>query len=277
MASWLSLSSIRCSTFPPSHPNRLTPHGQQDFSPWDHSAVPMAPALSFHGHQWTYNPVRGSCLLLLLVLSNLLLCQGNVCPSCGPDVFGVPLNFLRNTFSNVSRLSQDIHNLSTIMFNEFEGKYPQSKLEQIYAIHDCHTDFLHAPGKRAKAQLVNNEDLTKWTLMLQYLWIAPLVDLGNEQQIEKDLSDTIISSALESIKKSYQLQAILERRFTQMIRPVRQMMHEFKFSSRYEDLVSSDEAIRYSALYNLFDCLRRDSLKVDMYSKILACRISDEC
>ena len=43
----------------PSHPIWLTPHGQQESSPWDHSAIPMAPAPSFHGHQWTYNPVRG--------------------------------------------------------------------------------------------------------------------------------------------------------------------------------------------------------------------------
>ncbi|OWK13471.1 PRP3, partial [Cervus elaphus hippelaphus] len=104
--------------------------------------------------------LAGSCLLLLLVLSNLLLCQGNVCPSCGPDVFGIPLNFLRNTFSR-------------------------------------------------------NEDLTKWILMLQYLWTAPLVDLGTDHRIEKDLSDTIISSALENIKKCVKLQVIFERRFSQ--------------------------------------------------------------
>ena len=59
MASWLSLRSIPCSTFPPPHPIRLTPHGQQESSSWDHSAIPMAPAPSFRGHQWTYNPVQG--------------------------------------------------------------------------------------------------------------------------------------------------------------------------------------------------------------------------
>ena len=59
MASWLSLRSIQCSACPPSHPIRLTPHGQQASSPWDHSTVPMAPAPSFRGHQWTYNPIRG--------------------------------------------------------------------------------------------------------------------------------------------------------------------------------------------------------------------------
>ena len=50
----------------PSH--RLTAHSQQDSSPWDHSAVPMAPAPSFRGHQWTHSPVRGmkACSLACL-------------------------------------------------------------------------------------------------------------------------------------------------------------------------------------------------------------------
>ena len=68
MVSWLSLRSIRCSRFPPSHPVRLTPQGQQESSPWDHSAVPMAPAPSFREHQWTHSPVRGmkACSLACL-------------------------------------------------------------------------------------------------------------------------------------------------------------------------------------------------------------------
>ena len=59
MASWVSIRSIPCSRFPPSQPISLTPHSQQESSPWDHSTIPMAPAPSFHAHQWTYNPVRG--------------------------------------------------------------------------------------------------------------------------------------------------------------------------------------------------------------------------
>ncbi|CAI9168831.1 unnamed protein product [Rangifer tarandus platyrhynchus] len=238
----------------------------------------MAPALSFHGHQWTYNPVRGPCLVLLLVLSNLLLCQGNVCPSCGPDIFGIPLKFLRQTFSRVSSLSHDMGNLTTIMLNQFEEKYPQSKLEYINTINDCHTSCLHAPEEREMAEEMNNEDLTKWILMLQYLWTTPLFDLGTDHRIKKDLSDTIISSALKNIKKSHRLQRILERRFSQIIVPVRRILSEVRmYWSGYGSLVSRDEDVRHSALYNLFKCLRRDSRKVDMYSKILACRISDEC
>ncbi|KAF4008071.1 hypothetical protein G4228_019671 [Cervus hanglu yarkandensis] len=115
-------------------------------------------------------------------MSHLLLCQGNVCPSCGPDVFGVPLKFLRKTFSRVSRLSHDMLNLSTIMFNEF------------------------------------------------------VVDPVRSKLIENPI-----------------------------------------FWSGYGSLVSSDEDVRLSPFYKLLKCLSRDSRKVDMYTKILACRISEEC
>ena len=58
----------------------------------------------------------GTCLLLLLVMSNLLLCQGNLCPSCSPDT---PLISLTDLFIDAAWLSHYFHNLSAIMFKEF--------------------------------------------------------------------------------------------------------------------------------------------------------------
>ncbi|CAI9168828.1 unnamed protein product [Rangifer tarandus platyrhynchus] len=228
--------------------------------------------------------LAGSCLLLLLVIPHLLLCQGNICPSCDPDVFGVPLKFLRKTFSRVSRLSHDMHNLSTIMFNEFIStveKHSQSKPDYINATYDCHTNSVHAPEEREKVQQMNNEDLTKWILMLQYLWRDALYDRAHDSWFKKHLSDTILSSARKNFKKLFKLQTILEIHFLlgiHIVDPVRLKLTKNRiYWSGYRSLVSSNGDMHHSAFYNLFKCLSRDSCKVDMYSKILACRISGEC
>ncbi|XP_010843884.1 PREDICTED: chorionic somatomammotropin hormone 2-like [Bison bison bison] len=121
----------------------------------------MAPAPSFRGHQWTYNPVRGSCLLLLLVVSNLLLCQGISCLSCHPDMFVSLQKSLIDVFINAASLSHDFYNLSTIMFNEFDEKYAQGKLYYINATKSCHTNSFHTPEERDKAQQMNTHRSTE--------------------------------------------------------------------------------------------------------------------
>ena len=91
----------------PSHPIWLTPHGQQESSPWDHSAIPMAPAPSFHGHQWTYNPVQGmnSCSMACLWFSLCSDCHRLVsslpnCFKCLPRPSGLP--WMRGSLSCAS-------------------------------------------------------------------------------------------------------------------------------------------------------------------------------
>ena len=52
--------------------------------------------------------------------------------------------------------------------------------------------------------------------MFQYLWNSPLYYLIVDQQIKNYISDAILSNAKEYIKKSYKLQTILERQFSQV-------------------------------------------------------------
>ncbi|KAM9738785.1 chorionic somatomammotropin hormone 2-like [Dama dama] len=235
----------------------------------------MASAPSFHGHQWTYNPVRGgSCLLLLLVMSNLLLCQGNLCPSCSPDT---PLSSLTDLLIDSAWLTHNFHNLSTIMFKEFDEKYAQGKQYHINATNSCHTDPLQAPEEREEAQQMNNEDLSTLILSLLYTWNKPLHHLVTELQRLKEVSQAILSSAIENKKMSEKLQAFIARQFRQIIVPTYLKILKSRIVWSFSSLASRNEERRLSEFYKLFKCLSRDSRKVDIYTKILACRIRKTC
>ncbi|XP_017917136.1 PREDICTED: prolactin-related protein-1 isoform X1 [Capra hircus] len=257
-----------------------------------------------------------SCLLLLLVMSNLLLCQGNPCPSCGPDLFAISLKSLTDLFIDATWLSHEFHNVSAVMFKEFNEKYAQGKLYHINATNSCHTNSFHSPEDRYKAHQLNvslspgfftisdetvcrlpafrslevmvtahaekcggtNEDLSKWTLVLLYSWNNPLYHLVMELPSMRELSETFLSSARKMETMSDKLQAFIESHFRKIIAAVLQTMHDADSSwSRLPSLTSSEEDRRHSELYNLFHCLRRDAGKVDMYIKILACRTRGTC
>ncbi|KAB0339127.1 hypothetical protein FD754_024113 [Muntiacus muntjak] len=125
---------------------------------------------------------------------------------------------------------------------------------------------------------LGNEDLSKLILFILYIWNKPLHHLTKELQSLKEVSQTILIRVTENEKMSDKLQAFIESQFKQIIVPVLQKISDTRITwSGLSSLTSSDEDRRHSEFYNLFHCLRRDSRKVDIYIKILACRMRKRC
>ncbi|KAF6345434.1 prolactin [Rhinolophus ferrumequinum] len=96
--------------------------------------------------------LKGSLPLLLLLVSNLLLCKSvaslPVCPSGAANC----QVSLRDLFDRAVILSHYIHNLSSEMFNEFDKRYAQGKGFFTKTINSCHTSSLPTPDDKEQAQ-----------------------------------------------------------------------------------------------------------------------------
>ncbi|KAF4013702.1 hypothetical protein G4228_004688 [Cervus hanglu yarkandensis] len=137
--------------FPPFCPVGPSPHQQQSSS-WDFSPIPMAPASNHRGHQRISDLVQGSCLLLLLVVSNPLLCQGeDYAPYCKNQTGECRIP-LQNLFDTATMVANYNRRLAREMFDEFGKQYGQRKNLTPKVLSSCHTTSITTPENKEEAE-----------------------------------------------------------------------------------------------------------------------------
>nr|XP_005894333.1 PREDICTED: chorionic somatomammotropin hormone 1 isoform X2 [Bos mutus] len=223
--------------FPPFSPVGPSPHQQQSSS-WDFSPILMAPASSHRGHQWICDLVRGSCLLLLLVVSNLLLCQGveDYAPYCKnqPGNCRIPLQSL---FERATLVASNNYRLAREMFNEFD------------------------------------EALFRLVISLLHSWDEPLHQAVTELLHRNGASPDILARAKEIEDKAKVLLEGVEM-IQKRVHPGEKKNEPYPVWSEKSSLTADDEDVRQTAFYRMFHCLHRDSSKISTYINLLKCRFT---
>ncbi|XP_053458586.1 prolactin [Nycticebus coucang] len=219
------------------------------------------------------SPLKGSLLLLLLILlSNLLLCKSVASlPICPGGAANCQVS-LRDLFDRAVILSHYIHNLSSEMFNEFDKRYAQGRGFITKAINSCHTSSLSTPEDKEQAQQIHHEDLLNLVLRVLRSWNDPLYHLVTEVRGMQEAPDAILSRAIEIEEQNKRLLEGMEKIVGQVHPGIREN-EVYSVWSGLPALQMADEDSRLFAFYNLLHCLRRDSHKIDNYLKLLKCRI----
>ncbi|KAI2541001.1 prolactin, partial [Homo sapiens] len=141
------------------------------------------------------SPWKGS--LLLLLVSNLLLCQSVApLPICPGGAARCQVT-LRDLFDRAVVLSHYIHNLSSEMFSEFDKRYTHGRGFITKAINSCHTSSLATPEDKEQAQQMNQKDFLSLIVSILRSWNEPLYHLVTEVRGMQEAPEAILSKAVE--------------------------------------------------------------------------------
>ncbi|XP_007525213.1 prolactin [Erinaceus europaeus] len=216
--------------------------------------------------------LKGSHLLLLLLVSNLLLCKSAASlPICPNGAVNCHVS-LRELFDRAVILSHYIHNLSSEMFSEFDQRYAQGRGFISKAINSCHTSSLSTPEDKEQAQKIPPKELLTKVYSVMRSWDEPLYHLVAEVRGMHEAPDAILSRAIEIEEQNKRLLEGMEK-IAGQIHPGIKENEVYSVWTGLPSLQKTDEEARLFAFYNLLHCLRRDSHKIDNFLKLLKCRI----
>ncbi|XP_036042824.1 prolactin-4A1-like [Onychomys torridus] len=169
-------------------------------------------------------------------------------------------------------MNRRISELST-HFNRFyaRGRGFNNKITR------CHTSSLSRPENKEQAQNTDSEVLLKLAYSLLQSWVNPLHHLWVEMGDKLGYTPPDLTKALEIKAINRNLLGAMKK-ITSKANVIRGENVDTAAWSELASLQSTNRNTRYFAFYNLFHCLRRDSNDVEMYLKLLKCRmIRSDC
>uniref|UniRef100_A0A8C6E2B3 Prolactin n=1 Tax=Moschus moschiferus TaxID=68415 RepID=A0A8C6E2B3_MOSMO len=215
-----------------------------------------------------------SHLFLLLVVSNLPLCQGeeDYAPYCknqtGPC--HIPLQSLFDRATSVANYN---YRLAREMFDEFDKQFSQGKNFTSKVLNSCHTRSIITPGTKEEAENAKDEILFKLVLSLLHSWDEPLHQLVTDLLHSKEASPELLARAAEIEEKTKVLLEGVEE-IQKRIHPGEKEKETYPVWSEKSSLTADDDDVRKTAFYKIFHCLHRDSNKISTYLHMLKCRFT---
>ncbi|XP_005066334.1 prolactin-6A1-like [Mesocricetus auratus] len=217
----------------------------------------------------------GSGTLLMLLVSNLVLWKNVVsvrlCPSWDSSCQGN----LNNMFDYALSLSHEIKNQTDEMLNNFlqDIQYKPGRWYLDGAQSSCHTSTFAILLPEEETKQIKGIFLLQEILTMLGAWKDPLdhvvTELGRMEEAPTAIiaRANIVGTAMVGLQEGI-------RRILGKIYPGFKEFEEYPFWKGLASLQSSDEDLRVFALSSLFQCLKRDSQKIDSNLKLLKCQFA---
>ncbi|CAO2595607.1 Prl7d1 [Lemmus lemmus] len=217
----------------------------------------------------------------MLLLSNLLLCEGVASALMNISDADLSEVSLKDLFENATILAENISDLATDLRLEFVStSLTPTFCQKMLSLHqdrrlgdvlkNCHTLPIKIPNTKEEVRKTLFEEHLNMTLRILRDWKDPLKHLVTELSAMPGVPDDILSKAkaIEDQHKIF-LEHILK--IVPKVNPAIQENEGFPVWSFLESLKTNDERIRFFALYMFSLCLQLDLQIVEYYVRILKC------
>ncbi|XP_021036431.1 prolactin-6A1 isoform X1 [Mus caroli] len=168
---------------------------------------------------------------------------------------------------NVSELTAEMHGI----FME-DVRYKPGRWFSDRYLTACHTSTLTISVSKEGARQMPGVFLVKEMISMLTAWRYPLYHIITELSYMEQAPDEIISRARNIEEKIIVLIEVL-RGILSKIQPEPPENERYPVWNELASLQSPDEDLRHLTLFNLFQCLVKDSRKIDSSTRLLKCKL----